>query len=327
MKKTLVALAALAATGAFAQSTVTLYGVIDAGVRYDDNNSTFSVRSGQFNGSRWGMKGTEDLGGGLNAVFQLEGGFSVDTGALGQGGLGFGRQAYAGVGGSFGTVTIGRQYTPGDNAFGWDPMGATGAAAGPMYAVFTNGGSNVDNKGNGRQDNSINYALPTMGGLNGNVMYAPDEGAGGQKYVGAQLAYTAGPLLVSGAYENQTAAGASKSDTGWVAGASYDLGVATVGGGLSRGSSADAVSKDFASWYLGASAPLGAAKIAAGYAKQTISQTGFADATSSAWGINAWYTISKRTNLYGGLMAKEDVSNAAVTTKNTIYVAGLRHQF
>jgi len=98
----------------FAQSSVTLYGVIDEGFNYTSNvggHSNEQLQSGYAQGSRWGLKGSEDLGGGLKALFQLENGFDVNSGNLNQGGRMFGRQAYVGLSSAkLGTVTLGRQY-------------------------------------------------------------------------------------------------------------------------------------------------------------------------------------------------------------------------
>ncbi len=97
-----------------AQSSVTRYGLIDEGFNYTSNvggHSNYQLESGFAQGSRWGLKGTEDLGGGLKAVFQLENGFDVNSGNLGQGSRMFGRQANVGLSSDrFGTVTVGRQY-------------------------------------------------------------------------------------------------------------------------------------------------------------------------------------------------------------------------
>ncbi|MGU7782815.1 porin [Burkholderia sp. PU8-34] len=102
------------AGSAFAQSSVTLYGLLDVGVNYQSNaggKPLVNMTSGMLNGSRWGLQGKEDLGGGLSAVFRLENGFDVTNGKLGQGGLMFGRQAYVGLSShAYGTVTLGRQY-------------------------------------------------------------------------------------------------------------------------------------------------------------------------------------------------------------------------
>ena len=328
MKKTLVALAALAATGAFAQSTVTLYGKIDAGLEFKDVGgvSTTKLQSGNFSGSRWGMKGTEDLGGGLKANFQVESGFNVDAGSSGQGGLLFGRQAYVGVSGGFGSLTVGRQYTPGDNALGWDAMGATGAMAGPMYAVFTSNYANIDNKATGRQNNSISYSLPAMGGVGAQVMFAPNESdAAGQRYTGLNVSYAGGPLYAVAAWEQQTTTGAAASNSGWVAGGSYDLGAAKVSVGFAGGTS-DASVKD-TGWSVGVAAPVGAATLSAGYASETSKTAAGAESKTTAFGLNAVYMLSKRTNAYAGLINKTDTNAANVATKSNALVTGVRHDF
>ncbi|WP_321957683.1 porin [Paraburkholderia bannensis] len=116
MKKTLLALSVLGAFSgaAYAQSSVTLYGIIDEGFNFNTNSGghrLYNLSSGVVQGSRFGLRGKEDLGGGMKAIFVLENGFDVNSGKLGTGGLLFGRQAYVGLGSSrFGTVTLGRQY-------------------------------------------------------------------------------------------------------------------------------------------------------------------------------------------------------------------------
>lgn len=117
----LAAACALTAAGkAHAQSSVTLYGIVDEGVNYTSNVQTspgnghnlYSLSSGILSGSRWGLRGVEDIGGGLKAIFVLENGFDVNNGRMGQGSLEFGRQAYVGLSTKFGSVTLGRQYDP-----------------------------------------------------------------------------------------------------------------------------------------------------------------------------------------------------------------------
>ncbi|WP_321794672.1 porin [Caballeronia sp. J97] len=98
---------------AFAQSSTTLYGIVDEGITYSNNqagHANYQMSSGNIQGSRWGLKGQEDLGGGYQAVFNLENGFDVGSGKLGQGGREFGRKAYVGLSSPYGTVTLGRQY-------------------------------------------------------------------------------------------------------------------------------------------------------------------------------------------------------------------------
>ncbi len=127
MRKTIFGIAAVCACGAAeAQSSVTLYGVIDTNIEYvnkvgavprSSNNfssgqgqKVFRENAGGYSGSRWGLRGTEDLGGGLKSVFVLEGGFNSDTGTMQQGGRLFGRQAFVGLGSQMGQITVGRQY-------------------------------------------------------------------------------------------------------------------------------------------------------------------------------------------------------------------------
>jgi len=131
--------ASLAATGAFAQSSVTVYGVIDISANYttNQNKAGDSVLSlgdsgaigdpgqGAMSGSRWGLKGEEDLGGGSKAIFKVESGFTVNNGQSDQQGQLFGRQSYVGLSdNNLGQITFGRQYgTMTDVAFDFDPLG------------------------------------------------------------------------------------------------------------------------------------------------------------------------------------------------------------
>ena len=354
MKKTLVAMAVMAVAGA-ASAQATLYGKIDIGWEYLDaaGVQTNKVGTGQFSGSRWGVKGTEDLGGGLGVVYQLEGGFQPDTGLTGQSNLVgtgpnsgvrattgvldtrltdariFGRQAYVGFTGGFGSLTLGRQYTPNDNILGLvDPMGAAGAQAGPMYSVFTSQGANVDNKGAGRQNNAISYSTPNMSGLGVQVMFAPDEtGVVDQRFVGVNATYSAGPISAGVSYEQQTITGAAKSDTGVMIGGMYDLGAVRLGGTYFNGTKSNATEDKISAFYAGLSVPLGAATLSAGYARQTLSVAGSTDATSTGFGANAVYTLSKQTNLYAGYLSKDDVSALNVSTKTNSFVAGMRKDF
>jgi predicted porin len=120
------------ATSAFAQNSVTLYGVIDEGIDFTNNvggSHVYELTSGYAQGSRWGLKGSEDLGGGLKTIFQIESGFNVNTGKLAQGGLGFGRQAYVGLESEqYGTVTFGRQYDSVVDYLAQTTANGTGAA-------------------------------------------------------------------------------------------------------------------------------------------------------------------------------------------------------
>src|ERR1700722_17958291 len=146
--------AMLATGGAFAQSSVTLYGVIDTGIGYlssqapstgatKGGHSVFKMIEGVWGGERFGLKGSEDLGGGTKAIFQLEQGFNADTGAESKAGLMFSRASWVGISNDkYGTFTLGRQYTPYYNMlaqYGPTPWltGAYGAHPGDLDALDT----------------------------------------------------------------------------------------------------------------------------------------------------------------------------------------------
>ena len=201
-------LALVSTTSALAQSSVTLYGIVDAEVTYTTKQvggSRTGVDAGQLATSRWGMRGTEDLGGGLKANFTLEGTLINDTGA---GGLGFGgnttvagaavgnaggasnsmfdRQATVGVSGGFGAITLGRQNTVLVDAIGLaEPTSFAQAGNNPnvAYSLLNSGalystfGTN-DGGAAFRQNNSIRYATPVMSGFGGALMHGFGEQAG-----------------------------------------------------------------------------------------------------------------------------------------------------
>ena len=201
-------LALVSTTSALAQSSVTLYGIVDAAVTYTTKQvggSRTGIDAGQLSTSRWGMRGTEDLGGGLKANFTLEGTLINDTGA---GGLGFGgnttvagatvgnaggasnsmfdRQATVGVSGDFGAITLGRQNTVLVDAIGLaEPTSFAQAGNNPnvAYSLLNSGalystfGTN-DGGAAFRQNNSIRYATPVMSGFGGALMHGFGEQAG-----------------------------------------------------------------------------------------------------------------------------------------------------
>lgn len=203
MKKMILTAVAMGGVGlsaqAQAQNSVTLYGIVDTGIMYIHNNggrsSQFLMASGAESGPRWGLKGTEDLGGGLSAIFQLENQFSSADGSLQLGGRQFGRQAFVGLSSaSWGTLTLGRQYDPtidlvqpvqGDNFMG---------------GFFTTPGD-VDNADNSaRFNNSVKWASPKWSGLQVSTLYSLGGVAGsvasGQTYSGA-MSYSNGPIVVA----------------------------------------------------------------------------------------------------------------------------------
>ena len=167
MKKTLIAaaLTGVFATAAHAQSSVTLYGLIDAGITYTNNqggHSSWSETSGSVNGSRWGLRGNEDLGGGLKAIFVLENGFGINNGTLKQNGREFGRQAFVGLGHTqFGSVTLGRQYDSVVDFIG--PLSLTGTQYGGTQFAHPFDNDNLNNSF--RVNNSVKYTSVNWNGL------------------------------------------------------------------------------------------------------------------------------------------------------------------
>ncbi|AMO99016.1 gram-negative porin family protein [Collimonas arenae] len=221
MKKSLIALAVLGAIAgaAQAQSSVTIYGIVDTGVVYSNpvlntttgnTGSKFSVNSGIIQGSRLGFKGVEDLGGGLKALFQLEAGFSNDTGAL-QGDKGsttlFRRKSVVGLGGNFGSVLLGRQTDILDDVSQWTSVQDFGGVTGAV-------GHNLDRLEGTRTNNSIRYNTPDVSGFTASAIYGFGETAGqtssGQSFgLGGQ--YANGPLGLFAAYY-QSKLGTTPSD-------------------------------------------------------------------------------------------------------------------
>ena len=226
MKKTLMvaALSGVFATAAHAQSSVTLYGLIDAGLTYTNNQNgshNFKMTSGAVNGSRWGLRGSEDLGGGLKAIFTLENGFSIANGTLGQQGREFGRQAFVGLSSNqFGTVTLGRQYDSVVDYLG--PLALTGTQYGGTQFAHPFDNDNLDNSF--RINNSVKYQSANYAGFKFGALYGfsnqADGFANNRSYsVGASYNY--GPLNIAAAYlqlNNNITAGAINNANGAVAG-------------------------------------------------------------------------------------------------------------
>jgi predicted porin len=329
MKKSLIALAVLAASGAsFAQSSVTVYGLLDiwGGVIKSEKSgvstSTAVLESGGVNTSRWGLKGSEDLGGGLKAVFKLEQGFKLDTGAAGTStgaGQAFDRQSYVGFAGGFGEVAIGKVWSAYD-----DVNGASNAvfdsALAPANNVF---------KSIGYQDrvsNAVRYTSPTVGGLTGVVSYSLDEkAAGGLQSTAVSLSYAAGPLAAQFAYQKDDNK-ANASDPAYTRlGVSYDLGVATVKGTYGKVSNlSSANGANTTEYQIGADFPVSTVlTVSASYAKSDDNATA-GNASRKGLGFAGAYTLSKRTFLYGGF---EHNTTTVLDGKTNIFALGVQHNF
>lgn len=306
MKKSLIALAVLGSVAgvAQAQSSVSVYGVVDASLIKDKGVSA-RMDSGSVSGSRLGFKGSEDLGGGLKANFLLEHGFNVDTGTQGAEGKSFNRQAYVGLSGGFGEFKLGNVYSAYD-----DISGATNPVFDSALSVENSVWASTGYVA--RPGNNLYYATPAMGGVSGAVSTSLKEGTDNQSNA-FHVKYEGGPVYAGVAYQvDKTAAGDTKFTR---VNGSYDLGAAKLLAGYGNVKAGSVKTTDLS---FGADVPLGANLVlSAGYAS---SKTDGAERLSGL-GLGVAYSLSKRTTVYGGFL---DTKN---TGPDTRYGFGLKHTF
>lgn len=323
MKKSLIAAAVFAALPALAQAqtNVTMYGIADISVnmvdRGDNSRSALFVDSGGMSTSRWGVRGSEDLGGGLKAVFQFEAGVGVDTGA--NDGAFWQRTAQVGLQGGFGTIKLGRGYTPAFRTYGtWDAM---------SYGLFGNLLAATAGAGQAstRFSNAIMYDSPSFGGLQVLAAYSTGEASSEQlKREAGQgfdiaLQYKGGPLNV-GAYFQQInntpalstpPADVLSSDRMGI-GAGYQFGSFKLVGGYSQNSTEQVGGGDFdvEVFSIGGIMKLGTGSLHAQYI--SIDPDGN-DNDGQVFGIAYVHPLSKRTNLYAhiGIANNDDAAPAA----------------
>ena len=317
MKKSLVALAVLGLSSvAMAQSAVTLYGVADAGIgknKYNGSNKTQFMGAGLMNNgdSRLGVKGTEDMGGGLNVGFNFETGLSLNNGAATAGALSGGfwqRQANLWVGGPWGTVKLGRQFTPSYLANSLYDL--TGMA---NYAVVGNTYKYLGVMDR-RVPSAFAYVSPTFSGVTGAVGYITKQD---MKTLGvsknawdAALLYGGGPIS-AGLGINKL--GASK--TNYQIGGKYDFGGFAVAASYTSATLPDskAVRRGFG---LGGSATFGAISAVVDLTRDTKNNWTGKKYTNGV--VEVKYALSKRTSVYGAYLRMDKTNN---------YGLGLHHNF
>jgi len=306
MKKSLIALAALAATSAFAQSSVTIWGIADAGVQSVSQNgvSKTQLSSSGNASSQLGFKGTEDLGGGLKASFWLEAGMTIDNGTAA--GVAFQRRSTVDLAGNFGAIRLGRDYTPtfwSHTVF--DPFGTLGSGAGSNITLPAFGGNAVTAA---RTNNGVSYLYNVAAnggshGLGSQGLYAQATYAYGEQlstapaqtnqYQGVRVGYAAGALNVAVATGN-TVTGATTKDTATNIGASYDLGVAQLMA-FNVSTKIGTTNITYKATEVGAKIPMGAGYIPVSFA------TGSNDtnaAKGEQFAIGYVHNLSNRTALY-----------------------------
>jgi predicted porin len=306
-----------------AQSSVTLYGLVDVWLGSQKTGlnaaSVTKLNSGGLNTSRWGVTGAEDLGGGLKAIFRLEQGFDASNGTA-TAGTAFSRQAYVGLEGGFGTVTFGNTWTAMD-----DVLGATNSSFDSAFSA-SNTVLQVQANYSSNPGNTIKYASPSFGGFSFAGSHSLDESAATKKDItDFAVSYGGGPLAVNFAYQVQNEAVAPDDRKLTFLGASYDLGMVKLMGNVGQVKLASAKATDV---QFGVDVPLSSAlTLSAGIARSTDNAAG-GDNERTGFGIAATYALSKRTTTYVGLNTNKTKNAADVKTdENRLFAVGMRHTF
>jgi predicted porin len=312
MKKTLIALAVLAASTA-SMAQVTLYGVADLSLSATDMAGKRSDASMSGNdllndgNSRWGIRAVEDLGGGMKLTAQFEQNINYENGATVTADS---RYAYMALDGGFGRIKAGRTLSP--SFFGvatWELTGAANFTAVGNQFGFAGAGS--------RNSSEFSYTTPKMGGLSATLGYvteldlavAPNQNV---SKVDANVIYAAGPLAAALSYNKLSNA----SDGNYALGANYNFGAFIVAASFQ-----DAAGQS-QGWSLGASLPMGPWKFTVDVAQDT----GFDDTN---WLAYAGYSLSKRTTVYGAYYddGKSGTAVKKTAVQSKTYGVGVRHNF
>lgn len=378
MKKTWVALAvagAFVAGAAQAQSSVTLYGILDVNYMWEEKptvvgtgtaarvqqESVSQINSGHQSGSRWGLRGSEDLGGGLKAIFTLEGGYGVDTGTLGQGGRLFGRQAWAGLSSGWGSVVAGRLATFSSGTGSFDMIGRID----PFLTGFglASAGNTFYSMNALRLDNTVAYVSPKWAGFTGGVAYSTridgaevtPSGANTTAFsLGANWEY--GPFFVAATYDvaNQADSTPQKEDQKHLQiGGTFDLGSLRLHVGYADQSNVGAIPSltggsgsfigipaglqfDNTAWLLGATYKMGAWTFMGSYQAANADSKPTTVGTTvvnfepdyNIYGVGATYNFSRRTNIYASYASRNADGTLLDNSFNAKQFAfGMRHLF
>lgn len=343
----IAALAMLAAAGAQAQSSVSIYGTIDMSVGTFKNAAdlntglegtrTQGVESGKMQTSYVGFSGAEDLGGGLKAKFKFESYIAADSGSTlytteaGYGNRFWGRNSWVGLAGGFGTVVAGLNETPlFDATLAFNPFAASfgfSPAIRQYYGAY----------GLQREDtawsNSVTYYTPDgLGGFNGALQYKFKENGTGSGSVGGSIGWGAGPLALAAVFQQYKTGYTSGSQNTWQLDGSYDFGVVKLTG--QYGEVKDKLDEYKSKiWQIGAAVPLGAGALLASFGEQKTDDTiglGFST-TNDTFSLGYDYNLSKRTDVYATYMYdrfKVDGVTPAVKFDNAnSFGVGIRHRF
>ena len=361
LKYRIAMLAALGSltTGAVAQqsSSLTIFGLVDLSVQHLRSGDGSPLSGANLTrladgtvygpGSRWGIRVSEDLGSGLRAAALLESGFLADTGALGQGGRSFGRQAFLSLSSpAAGELRMGRQYMLHDETQALsNPAGNTTVLnPGSVYTLRT--GTIPLFIDAPRIDNALHYLSPTFGGFRLQGMVALGEGTQ-DRYQGLRASYGQGPLNLAATYEQskaiaRPAGGPSNVNKIFECGANYDFGLFKLFGGFQRGTDLttgigtqignltlpgmSGPATELKAVNIGASKQLGAANLMANYTRSRFSGASGETVAVGRFGLGATYAFSKLTSVYGAFaLATGDLKEHA--SEKQIFQLGLRKAF
>ncbi|GAA5235190.1 porin [Verticiella sediminum] len=357
------------AAPAHAAGSVTLYGLVDVGYQYQKfkgQDSTSGLTSGGQAASRWGLRGSEDLGNGLQANFTLENGFDITRGTASQNGRLFGRLAWAGLSGGWGELRLGRQTLAATDYTGaFSPFGTSFQLA--------SGGQSINSNTTPRADSTVKYVSPTMSGLQATLSYsfnanlAQNSDGGGvapssrsDRVFSAAAHYKAAKWQLIGYYQGaslgrETSSGGSHADVSpreYGIGGSVELGVFTLHGGFAQHK--DAYINGVASgntgqtalfkggkvngYTLGVAVPVGTGTLLASFQlsdpNDSVVRSGQQAENQKVYSVGYTYPFSKRTNAYayvsyldGAWFDNAGTGVAADDWNATHFAVGLRHLF
>lgn len=360
----------LAASGAGAQSSVTVYGIVDLGVQWNEQfapaagsqERVWGIESGYQSGSRFGLRGSEALGRGLNAIFTLEGGFDASTGTSTQGGLLFGRQAWAGLQGGFGSLVAGRIPTPSSGTGSFD-MFSTVDPFGAGFGINQIGSTFIAANAL-REDNAVLYVTPVWSGFKGAAGYSFNRGGNESAPQGSNASamtlaasFATGPLYGVVTYDvlaypdpGSSTLNAGNPDQKLLQiGVTWDFKVVKLYAAYADQSNVSAVragvsvppptgvgSYDNQAWLLGVTVPLAGGSLMASYQSSDGDSQTYATTSGPAsfdpdyhvWGVGFAYPLSMRTNLYAGYgQVAADGSLSSTEFDRKQFALGLRHRF
>lgn len=334
----------LAASSTFAQSSVQLFGLVDMMAyrkQLAGEPHVNRIDNGGLNTSYWGIRGREDLGGGLAARFELTGFLRADTGSAGRNDTDalYSRSSWVGLTGPWGNITLGRQSTPAfTNLVRYSAFGASSALNPAFLQNYLASATQPLMTGSGAADstwsNAVSYETPKFSGFSGSVYAAPSEATTAGRRVGGSISYTRGSLSVGLVAEDiskmslnfsKPPANVLMTDSRlWSLGASYDFKVVKLYGLAVRTELHNNTSEiDMTSYNLGASAPVGAGRVLFSYGQTTKSQTAQADAKRRTATLAYDYNLSRRTDLYAAVIN----DHATGRSSGTGFAAGIRHRF